>query len=477
MSGHPEDQPEEVTPPARRRSLPRRILNRMEVDQAVFFSVSIRVWQILAGPVTWTLIIHYFSIEVQDFFYAFTSLISLQAIVEMGMSIVVMNIVSHEWAKLKIDSDGVLRGDESALSRVVSLGRLLFKWYFVVGLLFAIGVGSVGYYLLAQRGSEEVHWVLPWFILVFLTSFSLWVLPFTAILEGCEQIATINKFRVVQAVTGNLAVWLMIYLGGGIWAAVTVGAVKLFWDLYPVLVHYRHFFKPFWKNPTGPIIHWLSEIWPLQWRIGLQSILQAVSSSSFVLVLFHYQAEGVSGRMGMTWSALMALNWGAISWLVARVPMFGKYVATNQFEKLDKVFLRLFLISGALRMLVGYTFVAVIYFLNVQGYETITSRVIAPLPLLLFVTAVILDHIPGSLNIYARAHKKEPYLIHNMIFHSLVILLVWFLGKSEYGVMGEATAYLGIMVFFTVPAWILVWKTKRHEWRKDFLIPENQSES
>ena len=104
----------DVTPP-NRRSWPRRLLNRMEVDRAVFYAISARGWQLLAGPVTMLLITLHFTPDVQGYFYLFASLMALQTFVELGLQTIIINVSSHEWSRLRLDEQGFVTGDATAL--------------------------------------------------------------------------------------------------------------------------------------------------------------------------------------------------------------------------------------------------------------------------------------------------------------------------------------------------------------------------
>ena len=99
----------------------------MEVDRAVAFAVLAKVWGLFAGPVTLFLISIYLSPEMQGFYYTFLSLIALQSFVELGFSIVITQFASHEWANLEMDRERRIKGDLPALSRLISLGRLVLN--------------------------------------------------------------------------------------------------------------------------------------------------------------------------------------------------------------------------------------------------------------------------------------------------------------------------------------------------------------
>jgi hypothetical protein len=230
-----------VTTPATRGPL-RRFVNRLEVDQAVFYALCLRLWQFLAGPISMLLIGLFFSPDMQGYYYTFASLIALQSFFELGFQIVILNVSSHEWAHLQLAETGTITGDAAARSRLASLARLLFAWYGVAALLFAISVGLGGAWFLAQEDVGGISWLAPWSALAALAAGNLWVLPFVVLLEACGQMAVVNRYRVYQAVTANLAIWACVLLGAGLWAAVAAAAAQWLWSLVLTLVRYRRFF-------------------------------------------------------------------------------------------------------------------------------------------------------------------------------------------------------------------------------------------
>ena len=103
----------------RKRSWPRRLLNRIEVDRAVFYAVTARGWQFLAAPITVLLIAKFFSMDIQGFYYTFWSLVALQTLFEFSLQQVIINFASHEWQKLSLSDDGEIQGNPDAVSRLV----------------------------------------------------------------------------------------------------------------------------------------------------------------------------------------------------------------------------------------------------------------------------------------------------------------------------------------------------------------------
>ncbi len=433
----------------------RRLVNRWEVDQAVFYALCLRLWQFLAGPVSVVLIGTFFSPDLQGYYYTFASLMALQSFFELGFHVVIINNSSHEWAHLALDEAGRIRGDSAALSRIVSLGRLLFVWYGLLALLFALGVGFGGAWFLAQGHSVSIPWLHPWIWLSIVSAGLLWTLPFVALLEGCGQIVVVNRYRVFQAVTCNLAVWTCILLGGGLWTAVAAGAARLAWDLILLLVRYRRFFAAFLRPLAGARFLWRTELWPMQWRLALGGLFGYFAFSLFTPVLFHYHGPAAAGRMGMTWQLVTMLQAAALAWVQTRAPLFGRLVAKRDFRELDRVFFRLTWIS-----LVVVTLGAVAIWLGLWCLHLtklrFAARLLEPLPSALFLLAIVCYHVPCCQAFYLRAHKREWLLPVSVVSSTLIGATVWWFG-SLYGSLGMAWSYLLVVSLLVLPWQTSIW--------------------
>lgn len=426
-----------------------RLARIAEMDRAVVFGVFASCWQLLSAPVTLLIIAHYATLEIQGFYYTFGSLLALQTYVELGLSVVVLNSASHEWAYLRLDADGRLVGNPDALSRLISLGRFVFKWYAAAGGLFVVGVGAAGYVFFSRNSASDIAWRVPWFTLVGLTGILLWALPFNAILEGCNQVATIQRFRLSQLVLRSLALWATFAVGAGLWAIVAAAAIAVLRDVYLLGVQYRSFFRPFFLAPTHSNIHWKTEIWPMQWRLGVGGMASYFLFQSFNPIMFHYHGAAMAGRTGMTLSVVAALQSLAAQWLPPKVPRFGELVALRDYANLDRLWLR-----TARAVLVVACAGAVGAWVLILGLNWIQApladRLLSPEATALFLTGAVFYSLGYCETVYLRAHKKEPLLVLSVVTSIFMGLLVWWLG-GRYGPIGAATAYLVVFGVISLP--------------------------
>ena len=85
----------------------------------------LRGWAVVAGAVTVLLLPLWLGKVEQGYYFTFSSLLALQIFFELGMNQVVVQIVSHNFAHVQVDSDGKFGGDARRLARLASLVRLL----------------------------------------------------------------------------------------------------------------------------------------------------------------------------------------------------------------------------------------------------------------------------------------------------------------------------------------------------------------
>jgi O-antigen/teichoic acid export membrane protein len=443
-----------VTAAASRGPL-RRFVNRLEVDRAVFYALCLRVWQFVAGPISMLLIGRFFSPDLQGYYFTFASLVALQSFLELGFQIVILNVSSHEWAHLQLDETGTIAGDAAARSRLASLARLLLAWYGVAALLFVIGVGPGGAWFLAQKAADAVSWQAPWAVLVVLSAGMLWVLPFVVMLDACGQMAVVNRYRLGQAVTANLAVWACVLLGAGLWAAVAAAAVQLLGNLWLTAVRYRRFFRVVRQPPSGPRLRWRADLWPMQWRLAISGVASYFAFALFTPVMFHYHGAAVAGQMGMTWQLVTLLQAAALAWVQARAPLFGRLVARHDYRELDRVFFRLTGISWVVLVAGAVAAGLVVWGLGLIDFW-LARRLLGPLPTALFLLAIVAYHFPNCQAYYVRAHKQEPLLVLSVVTSLLVGGAVWWFGGRD-GPTAAAWAYLAIVVGVVCPWQTAIW--------------------
>lgn len=439
-----------------------KILHYFAIDRAVFFAIMGKLWSMGAGLITTLLIALLFSPKLQGYYYTFISLLAFQVFAELGLGTVLTSFASHEWAKLAIDQQGRITGDEDALSRLTSLGSFALRWYLAAGvamtLIFAIG----GLYFFGASGDQVPSWRGPWIALSVVTGLNLCVLPVWALLEGCNQVSNVYAYRLIQSVASTVAAWLGLYLGAELWVASIIGLTNLLAMAVTVGCRYGGFLRVILLGqPKGPRFYWWMDILPLQWRISLSWIGGYFTFSLFTPVLFHYQGPVIAGQMGMTWSLVAALTAVASSWVTPKAPVFGILIAQQRYEELDRMFWRITAAVVAVTALGALGIWSMVYFLGTL-HHPFAGRLLSPgaTGYLLLATILLAASLPMST--YLRAHKREPLLALSVISGLLNGTVVVVLGKY-YSAEGMTIGYL-VVTAALIPSVALIWRRRRAEW-------------
>jgi O-antigen/teichoic acid export membrane protein len=418
------------------------------IDRAVLYALLARGWRALGGLISIVLIAEFLSLETQGYFYTFQSLIALQVFVELGLSLVVVNVTSHEWANLRLNEVGGIDGHPDVLSRLVSFGRRLASWYTIAAVVFVILVAPAGVWFLAQRGNDG-GWLFPWLTSVFFQGILLVAVPFLGLLEGCNQVVSVQRFQLWQGVLANVILWVCLASGAGLWSVAALLGTQAVCTTYYLSVLQRAFFLPFRQPPRGPCIDWRHEVWPMQWRLAAQGMVNYLVYSLYTPVLFHYHGATVAGRFGMTWQAFNAFQVLGLAWVQTRVPRFGMLIAQRSYDELDRLWRHAAM--SAIGVFIGGMGVFLLgqHWLN-NGYVEIGRRFLDPQISMLLLPAGLLAMWIQCAALYWRAHKMEPLGFTAILPGLINGALVWWWG-SNYGAAGAITAYLVMLVLISTP--------------------------
>lgn len=437
---------------------------RVEVDSAVFYILLAKVWGIPSAVVTMLLLARCLSPDDQGYYYTFGSILGLSIFFELGFFLVILNVTSNEYSQLTIGEDKRLFGNTESLSRLVSLGRLCFKWYAVAGILFILSVVPAGYIFFSQKVYANVVWQIPWFCVVVLSGLNFLASPFLTILEGCNQVAAINRVRLYQGVCGSLILWGVLLLDGKLWSLVISGGVSLLFNCYVIFVKYKPFFEAFLMPPSGARINWRTEVWPMQWRISLSGLVNYFVFSLFNPLMFHYFGPVVAGQMGMTRSVVGAVQGVGMAWVSAKTPLYGILVGKKDYSALDRLWFKVSLIS-VIVVTIGAAFSwSFIVALNQFGAH-LAGRFLDPISTGLFLLTVPMTLVSQSQAAYLRAHVQEPIVFMSVSLCLLSGVLVWQFGK-RFGPIGAAAANLAVWTLVLI--WMThIWRSCRREWHKE----------
>lgn len=457
------------------RSWPRRFLNRMEVDRAVFFAVAHRAWQFVAGPITLVLIAQNFTAEVQGYYYTFWGVVGLQTFFELALPQTIITTASHQWRHLRLGPGWRIEGDSDALSRLTHLTQMSLVIFIASAIAFSVGVGTFGLWFFSlEDNSSDVSWRAPWVMLIIFSGLTFATTPLLSVLEGCNRVSDVYQLQLAKSVLGNLVVWIAIPLGFGLWIPALATLVRLICEGIFLVWRYGGFFSSMQTRRSTARMDWRHEVWPFQSRVLIKGMLSYLNADLMAPVLFHYHGAAWAGQLGMTLQILVAVRAACSSWVRARYAQMGMLAAANDFRELDRVFFRVASIGSAIMVIVS-----VMYYLTVLTLAALGSPYGTRL-LPATATAVLLVGMNAALTVeflwtYIHSHRVSPHLLLTILGSLLSGLLIWWWG-ARYGRLGVASAYCFVQAGLYLPLSIWAWARFR-EHRCKSIAPANECAS
>lgn len=419
------------------------------LDRTTFLVLLTRLWSGLSGPVTVILLSRNMPPEVQGYYYTFANLMGIQTFVELGLFQVLLNLGSHEWARLSLDDRGEVAGPLEARSRLASLGGFAFRWYGGAAAIFALVAGAIGWKLFSGVPGAGVAWRGPWVALLLLTALQGWAMPFHTLLEACGQVGPLQKLRFVQAILASLVFWMALGAGWGLWATIASGIVILCRDIYIVGARFRPFLRLFLSDPPGELVSWRREILPWQWKLAALGPSTYLSFGMFTPLLFHFRGAVEAGRLGMSMQLVNLVLTLAGSWFVTTLPTLGMLAARGEQRALERAWVRMAQASTGFAVLAGLGGAGLVFLLP-KAWPALAARLVSPSTFALFFTAIAIYQLCACIIYFGRAHKREITFAVSVTQGLLILAVAWPLAKA-FGATGLALAYLGVISLFSLP--------------------------
>jgi hypothetical protein len=437
---------------------------KLGLDRAVAFTVLARAWTSASGLITVALIARFLSSPEQGYYYTFSSLIALQMVFELGFSQVVMQLASHERARLYIAEDGSLKGDENSRARLASILKISVRWYGVGATCFGLALVPSGIYFFSshQHVADAVAWRAPWIAAAGAAVFAFQLDPLYAFLEGCGFVSNVAHMRWIQAIVGSLLAWVSLFIHHGLFAPammiasqVLVGAVWLSTKRC-LLLNLMRF------ETKRQHVSWRNEIWPFQWRIAISWISGYFVYQTFNPFLFAFRGAVEAGQMGMSLSFANSLMVIAMSWVSTKAAPFGSLIAQKDYTQLDALFLKALRQSTLVAILVISVVWSATTYLHCT-HSRFAHKLLNPLPFALLLIAAVINHIFAAMATYLRAHKQEKLFFLSLCIAIAVLISNYCFARTS-GSFGMVAGYLVIMALLGLGCGTMMFAKYRKLW-------------
>lgn len=424
-------------------------LNKGKLILPVFLH---RAWQAGSGVVTLGLIGIFLSPVEQGFYYTFASLAAIQTVLDMGLSVVLVHIAAHKFQGLAWGTQGELSGEHG--NAFLALAKATLKWYGIAAALLLLLI-PFGFSFFAGQVAlltQDLSWQAAWVLLVVATAASLAYLPLMAILEGSGEVIPVYRLRLCQSVAGATAAWIMLLSGHGLYAVAMMPLMNAILGLGWLLYYRRQWLIQVYQAQLAGF-SWKSEVWPLQWRVGVSWVCGYCLTQLYTPILFKTQGPILAGQMGLTMTVVNMLGLLAMSALTAKTPLMASLASTQQHQSVQQVFYR------ALAFLLGFFSLGAIAFLvlclvlNGTAYGT---RLLPWGQVLSLQLAIMASSVINALAVYFRAYRQER-LMPLYIANTALVLFAAYLLAPSWGSAGVIGALFIVNVLIMLPTALAIW--------------------
>lgn len=442
------------------------IRNFLGLDSAVLYYLLLRVLQVIGGVGIIFFIAKYYTEEMQGFYYIFSSLIAIQTFLELGLYIVITTYASHQWSSLEMKNSQIIFGNLEAFGNLASLVRFVLKWYSVATIIFVIIIGLIGFLFIDRIKTNSLSWEIPWILHVSFSALSFFCLPFLCILEGCDQIARIAKFKCFHIFSGNIIFWVALAHGAGMWAIPIYSGFLASAVLGYIVFTWGGFFGNFLFTKHSSSFNWKNDVLPMQWRLALQGLVNYFGWALFPLVLTTYHGPELAGRMGMSQQIVMSMVSLAMVWTATKVPKFGMLISKRNFKELDELWFSSAIQSTSV-MTIGAALVYGCIVIGDMLEIEITKRVIDHKAFGILLLGAVFATKVQCFALYLRAYKIEVLTIPSLICSIAIGLFSWRLGII-FKDLGIVAVYFCVTALLMFPTTLIIWRIKKQKFQNGF---------
>ena len=398
----------------------------------------------------------------QGYFTTARSLLAAQTVIDLGLSIVLVQLVAHEYKDDQLS--------ESAKHRLRNLFRFAAHWYACAAFAMFLIVGMGGLFLFSNSSQLNAESMLvPWALTVLIASFSLLINPLQSFTEGIGNPLSMALMRALQAAAGAIAFGLATALGFGLWGLPAMTGASLIVGISWIAARHSQQLEEYWRQESDIKLSWKIEVLPFQWRIAVSWICGWIIYQLYVPVLFSHHGPVIAGQMGLSLEACAGITSLGAAWVGIKSPAWGKLVAQGNFSELDRQYQTsnkhaLYVVIAAVIMF-GISIAALNWLEHPIAKRFLPLYILAPLLL----TAII-NQIVFGMATYLRAHKREPYLAPTVV-GALTLGTRTLTTGSLFGAAGMAYAHLTVASIVGWAWGLWIFRRCKKSWHTPALTP------
>jgi hypothetical protein len=429
------------------------------VDRVVLILLLTQAWTALAGLGTLLLVLKLLNPLQLGLYYAVTSVAALQLFFDLGLTQLLVRMVSQRSPGLALSPRGDVLGDPGRRSALRPLAKFIYTWYRRAAIWALPVLCLAGFFLLSGEVVFSKFIVLAVVLAAAGVGGILWIMPSITLLEGLGDRQGAAWLRLLRVVVQSLALWAGLLLG---LQAVASGLALLFAALavgFAVGCNYAHLKSSLLSAPSNVVLFdWKKEILPLQWRVALCWGSAFLTQQALAPLAIKTSGLAVGGQVGMSMSLYIILFQIVPAWVGSKTSVFGRWWAEGRLAEAQALFRRA-CFGGLSVAFLAHFFVGVALLLAQKMGLPYTDRFLDFVSMAWLMVAGMGNAIITALVMFIRSFHGEPF-VWMFIVYGLSTLLFGTVAASQAGATG-------LMIAFAATTWLIAvpwtWIIYRHQ--------------
>lgn len=376
----------------------------------------------------------------QGYYYLYLNLASIQVFVELGLGTFLVNYSSA------LRERGTKTNSKlgSLLKKVVSYARYNSGLYIFIASMYVYIFGDEYMY------KDNIHYTLIYIIIIALDVSKI---PLLSIVSGCGDIVEVYRMKTVKALLEAVVLWVALKFGFGLNALIVAASISLVIVILFLNYIKRNFFLSILKsyNPESQV-NWMTDIFPMQWKMGLSWISGWLLFSSIVPISFKLIGPVEAGQIGMTLSMVLGLASASSMVVNAVSPKMAKYAALRDRVSVDRLAIRTANFSFSVYIFGALIIAFISYY--IETFPGKYSERILPLDTLIFVLiGVGAQQFTMPITAYMFAYIKHPFVFESLLLGVLTISAIYMSGLY-FGIYGMTISFMLVQVVVAVPIFV-----------------------
>lgn len=414
------------------------------LDKTIIYSVANKTWGLLSGILSLYFLTRYFNNIELGYYYLISSILAVQIIFEGGFSVALMTYFSKYRSSSAIN--------EGNLSDIFNYGK---KWYKKIAVLFFLAVSTFGFLFINTKGVSG-FWEYPWFLSVALTSISILYLPYITLFESMGYLGYIQAFKLTFSFIGIVISWILMVNGFGIYSIACILFFNIIRDQLIVIKLRESLIKINISKNNNLSEFKFDELKLMKYKLAISNLSMYLGFNLFIPVLYYFYDAKIAGKMGLTWSALTAIQAIGAAITYTKYPLLVELVHNGNFNKAKEDWLRISIFS-ILTVSIGIvSFIAIYVFFKFNGIYIIDKFADLNTIIVLSIGMISLQ-VVNCLNVAIRSFGRELLTNVNVLCNLLTGLMIIVLAKN-FSIIGISIAFTSITLFIALPWEILILK-------------------